>query len=195
MIFSNIQAASSRNHTDTNGIITCSAVAISAWSKSRKFGKVAKARAILDKMISLHEAGVISARPNDYCYTAVINACAYCENDSVEKRDALRIFVSTYKEMTNSSRSDLKPNHITFSCSIAALRKLLPPGQERVAAVKAVFKKCCEEGMCDKHVLLRLRSTVDEIEWAEVVDGKIPCTDGHIDPLQVPNQWKSKVKW
>ena len=156
---------------------------------------MAKARALLDKMISLHESGVIASRPNDYCYTAVINSCAYCENDSVEKRDALKIFVATYKEITDSSRPDLVPNQITFSCAIAALRRLLSPSQERVRAVKAVFKKCCEEGMCDKHVLLRLRSTVDESEWTEVVDGKVPYTDGFFDPSQIPDQWKRKVKW
>jgi hypothetical protein len=176
-------------------LLGLAATAISAWAKSRKFGKVAKSRALLDKMIALYDSGVITARPNDYCYTAVINACAYCENDSVEKRDALKIFVSTYKDIADSSRSDLKPNQITFSCALAAIRKLIPPSQERLAAVKAVFKKCREEGMCDIYVLRRLRSTVDENEWTELVGDAIDYADGCFTSSQIPDDWKRNVKW
>ena len=145
-------------------------------------------------MTALNEAGAIRSRPNDYCYTAVINACACCENDSLEKRDALKTFVATYKNITDSNREDLRPNQITFSCAIAAVRKLLAPSQERAAAVKAVFKKCTDEGMCDIHVLRRLRSTLEKNEWKEVVGDEIAFTDAYFDPSQIPNEWKRNVK-
>jgi pentatricopeptide repeat protein len=47
---------------------------ISAWSRSRKFGKMNRARQVLDKMIQLQKDGVISASPNAHCYGGVINA-------------------------------------------------------------------------------------------------------------------------
>lgn len=47
---------------------------ISAWSKSRKVGKMVRARQVLNKMITLKEQGVVTASPNTYCYTAVINS-------------------------------------------------------------------------------------------------------------------------
>lgn len=47
---------------------------ISAWSKSRKVGKMIRARQVLNKMIKLKEQGVVTASPNTHCYTAVINS-------------------------------------------------------------------------------------------------------------------------
>ncbi|KAG7347152.1 PPR: pentatricopeptide repeat domain containing protein [Nitzschia inconspicua] len=167
--------------------------AISAWAKSRKFGKVQRAKALLDKMTLLYEMGKIRARPNDYCYTAVINACALCENDSIEKRDAMKVFVEVYKHIISGSDENLRPNHVTFSCAIGALRRLLPPSDERTAAVKKVFNKCLEEGMCHQNVITRLRSTVDDQVWEQLVGRNIASLDRQIQISDIPSEWRRNV--
>lgn len=145
-------------------------------------------------MTSLYESGRIRARPNDYCYTSVINACAFCENDSLEKRDALRIFVDVYKHMISGNDENVRPNHVTFSCAISALRKLLPPSQDRTAAVKKVFNRCIEEGMCDQNVLRRLRSTLEHDVWEETVGAELAGPEGAIKLSQIPTQWRRNVQ-
>jgi hypothetical protein len=149
---------------------------------------------LLDKMTSMYESGRIHARPNDYCYTSVINACAHCENDTLEKRDALKVFVDAYKFMISSSEPSLRPNCVTFSCAIGALRRLLPHSEERTAAVKKVFARCLEEGMCDHRVLTRLRTAVDEQIWEELVGAEISTTKREIEFCDVPVQWGRNVR-
>ena len=144
-------------------------------------------------MVSLHNAGSIQASPNTYCFTSVINACAYCENDALEKRQALKIFVDTYKELTD--RSDLRPNHVTFASILNALQTLLPEiDPKRTSAVMTVFKKCSEDGMCDQLVLKRLESLLDEEELRRLVGVDAVTPNGNVDISMIPFEWKRNVK-
>jgi pentatricopeptide repeat protein len=47
---------------------------IFAWGRSRKLGKMVRARRLLDKMIQMKKDGVITTWPNAHCYGGVINA-------------------------------------------------------------------------------------------------------------------------
>lgn len=161
--------------------------AISAWAKSRKFGKATRARAVLDKMKSYFASGVIKSPPNIYCYTAVINACAYTERDSIEQRDALQVFVATYKEMINEE--DVVPNNVTFFTALTALRTLLPPDQKRADAVATVFKKCIELGMCNASVVKRLQSVLDVEQLKELVGDDKVDESGAVDNELLPAEW------
>jgi hypothetical protein len=162
--------------------------AISAWARSRKFGKATRARAILTRMIKMFESGEIKAHPNAHCYTAVINSCAHTENDAVEKREALRIAVETYKELCASGYD--RPNQITFSTMITALRNLLPASEKRAAALKTIFSKCIEEGQVAELVLRRLQSAVSREEFKALIGENAVSHDGSIDIEQVPYEWK-----
>jgi len=160
---------------------------ISAWAKSRKFGKAARAKAILNKMKSLYTSGVIKSPPNIYCYTAVINACAYTERDSIEQRDALQVFVTTYKEMINEK--DIVPNHVTFFTVLTALRTLLPADKKRVDAVGTVFKKCIELGMCNQSVTKRLESVLNTKQLKELVGDERVSESGAVNNALLPPEW------
>jgi pentatricopeptide repeat protein len=166
--------------------------AISAWAKSRKFGKVWRARALLDEMTSLYESGKIRSSPNEYCYTSVINACAFCENDTLEKRDSVKVFTDVYKQVI--SDPNLHPNQATFSCAIVALRRLLPPSPARTDAVKKVFNKCVEQGMCDQNVLKSLRRTIQNKDWEQLMGEYSVTTTGEILYSQLPFQWRCNVR-
>jgi hypothetical protein len=169
----------------------CFYLVIAAWAKSRKFGKAARARALLDKMISLYESGTIESRPNIHCYTAVINACAHCENDTVEKRDALKIFVDTYKEMTTDS--SLQLNNVTFSSVLTALSRLLPNSKQRMSAVATVFRKCADEGMCDKLVIKKLESLLDKDALKNIIGAEAVAANGKIDDTLLPSEWSCNI--
>lgn len=145
-------------------------------------------------MTSLYESGRIKARPNDYCYTSVINACGFCENDTLEKRDALAIFVDVYKHMMNDDDETIRPSQVTFTCSIGALQKLLPPGDDRTAAVTKVFTQCLENGMCDHNVINKLRYAVQDATYRELVGPQIAILERQVILSDIPPEWKQNLR-
>ena len=138
-------------------------------------------------MKSYYASGIIKSPPNIYCYTAVINACAYTERDSIEQRDALQVFVTTYKEMINEK--DVVPNNVTFFTALTALRTLLPADQRRADAVGTVFKKCIELGMCAPSVLKRLQTVLDTKQLKELVGDDKVDESGAVDNTLLPAEW------
>jgi hypothetical protein len=167
-------------------------IAISAWAKTRKFGKAARARAILVKMIKMHKSGLIAATPNVHSYTAVINSCAYCENDALEKRDALQIAVKTYKELIHLGYEG--PNQVTFCTVIVAIRNLMPASEKRAAAIKTIFRTCAENGQVADNVLQRLKSTMDVDQLKELVGNDAVSANGDVDIEKIPNEWKKNTR-
>jgi len=166
--------------------------AIAAWAKTRKFGKAIRARAILSRMLKMHKSGAITATPNTHCYTAVINSCAYCENDALEKRGALQIAVETYKELLNSDYG--RPNQVTFSTVITALRNLSPVSEKRAEAIQNVFRRCAQDGQVAEFVLLRLQSALNADQLREVVGDAALSSDGSVDIDQIPDEWKRNAR-
>ena len=168
------------------------ATAISAWAKCRKFGKATRAKAILDKMRSSYVSGIIKSPPNIYCYTAVINACAYVERDSMEQREALKVFLATYKEMVNDE--DVVPNNVTFSTVLTALRNLLPADHKRTDATRRVFQKCVDLGMCNPTVTQRLQSLLNTEELKELLGDERVDGNGAVITERLPEEWSQHVQ-
>lgn len=110
-------------------------------------------------MIQFYEiTGLEVAKPNNVCYTAVINACAY--SDPLDKRTALKITISTYKALQTSPYEDVRPNSATYVNMLTALRNLLEKSNERDSAVKAVFMDACNNGYMDQLLVQRLKCTI-----------------------------------
>eukprot|EP00535_Pseudo-nitzschia_heimii_P008023 CAMPEP_0197179612 /NCGR_PEP_ID=MMETSP1423-20130617/4497_1 /TAXON_ID=476441 /ORGANISM="Pseudo-nitzschia heimii, Strain UNC1101" /LENGTH=831 /DNA_ID=CAMNT_0042629539 /DNA_START=162 /DNA_END=2657 /DNA_ORIENTATION=+ len=168
------------------------ASSISAWAKSRKFGKATRAKAILDKMKSSYTAGIIKSPPNIYCYTAVINACAHAERDSIEKRDALQVFLATYKAMMNDK--DVVPNNVTFATVLTALRNLLPADDKRTDATRRVFQKCVDLGMCNITVTQRLQSLLSTEQLKDLIGDERVDGNGAVMIELVPKEWSQHVQ-
>jgi len=143
-------------------------------------------------MVQLYQSGFISARPNTHCYTAVINSCGFCENDAVEKRDALRVAIETYKELLHLTYD--RPNEVTFATMITVLRNLCPKGKDRTLAIGTVFQTCADQGLVDFNVLLRLKSAIqEESELHALVNPQVFLPNGSIDMSQVPLKWRKNV--
>merc|ERR1712176_137324 len=136
--------------------------------------------------------GIIKAMPNTYCYTAVINSCAYSENDELEKQLALKIAIQSYKELLSSPQYG-KPNHVTFSTFMQALRYLTPQSKKRAEAIKNIFKKCKQEGQVDEFVLRTLQSSLDSDNLLQVLGKKAISNSGSIIVDNIPYDWKRNV--
>jgi len=165
---------------------------ISAWGRSRKFGKAMQARKILDRMIDLYESGQIDAAPNTHCYTAVINTCAHCVNDALEMQNAVRIAISTYKDLTKSDYG--KANEVTYAAMITALRNLLPAGEARSSAVEKIFKSAASSGYVDDAVLRCVQSSLSREETWELFSATNAVSkDGALEFDRLPNEWRRNV--
>ncbi|GAX29143.1 hypothetical protein FisN_7Hu257 [Fistulifera solaris] len=164
---------------------------IYAWARSRKLGNVARARRVLDKMIQLSKDGVITASPNAHCYGGVINACAFCENDKLEKQTALRIAIKTYQELQESDHA--KPNDVTFATTLGALRHLMPEGEKRDSAMLTVFRNAATAGYVSDMVLHKIKPLIDRGKLDEVL-GTALRADGTIDIKLVPFDWRRNVE-
>lgn len=163
---------------------------IGAWGRSRKMGKAVRARNILTKLIKLHESGDLDTCPNAHCYTAVINCCCYCENDAIEKREALRIAITTYKELLAKSEEYGGPNEISYSAMLTALRNLLPQGKDRSSAVQTVFKNAADDGRVDSLVVRRAQSCLTAEESRDLFPKDAISKDGQIRVDQLPIEWR-----
>lgn len=164
---------------------------IAAWGKSRKLDKASRASNLLNRMIELYESHKISARPNTHCFTAVINCCAYCEKDDVEKSVALRTAISAYKQLCASEYG--KPNEVTFSSLLTALRNLLPLSQERSSAAKTIFVSAAKEGLVSKLVVERLQSVLPYNDFHAVIPKDAITKDERILVDRLPSEWKRNV--
>jgi hypothetical protein len=107
-------------------------------------------------MIALQQMGRLDATPNAFCYTAVINACAFCMNDEAEKQHALRIAISTYKKL----KKDGTPNHVTYINMLIALQYLLPPSPQRSTAAIDLFENAIRTGFVTQASIERLKCTL-----------------------------------
>jgi Pentatricopeptide repeat domain len=154
--------------------------AITAWGKSRRLGKASRGRKILERMIELHHAGVLSAPPTTHCYTAVINGCAYCENDEMDKRHALQIAVQTYKDLQSHRSSSLNqhdashrklpaPNEISYTAFLTAVRNLSSDGVKRAAAIFTVFESAITDGMVSDLVLHKVKAALSPEQLGELL--------------------------
>ena len=146
--------------TVSSPIFLCHFVAvISAWGRARCVGKAINARRVLNKMTTLQEQQRLDTTLNAFCYTAVINACAYCMNDESEQRNALRIAINTYKELDKAGT----PNHVTYINMLVALQNLLPPSAQRSAAAKDVFQSAMQHGYVTLGAIKRLKCTFEPL--------------------------------
>jgi hypothetical protein len=165
---------------------------ISAWGKSKRFGKATRARSILQTMIDLHESGQLKAKPNTHCFTAVINCCAYSEKEVTEKRTALQIAVETFQELCQKPHYGA-PNHVTYSSLMTAIRNLTPASEQRAASIRKLFQKCCQDGQVDDLVIRRMQSSMSVKQLRDTLGDKAVADDGQVSPESILPEWRCNL--
>eukprot|EP00550_Attheya_septentrionalis_P002054 CAMPEP_0198289372 /NCGR_PEP_ID=MMETSP1449-20131203/7569_1 /TAXON_ID=420275 /ORGANISM="Attheya septentrionalis, Strain CCMP2084" /LENGTH=930 /DNA_ID=CAMNT_0043987681 /DNA_START=135 /DNA_END=2924 /DNA_ORIENTATION=+ len=172
------------DHARPNAV-TFTAV-INGWAKSHQFGKAVQAKAVLERMVSAYEGGNEDARPNVFAYTGVLNACAYTIGDLPDKRDALQIASSTYKELCASNYGD--PNHVTYGTFLQVCTNLIPQGPSRASSVVTVFKKCIEDGQVNRLVIAQLEKALTSDELKSILPTAV-SENGTVDLSKLPAEW------
>lgn len=156
------------------------------------FGKAKRAKAILEKMISMYEAGTSQARPNVFTYTAVINTCAFTVGDDTEKANAMSIATNTFDELSSSDYGE--PNHVTYVAYLSALRNLLENSDEtRTALLSSIFCKCCADGQVSELTLRRLESALTAEQVRKVYHSAGFEGGPQIAIRKVPAEWRRNV--
>lgn len=166
------------------------ASAIAAWARTSSPGKATRARQLLVRMSQLYRDGKIDGPPNTYCFTSVINSCAYCRADELEMKSSLEIAIQTYKEMMKSDSTAI-PTHVTFSTFLTALRNLVPRGKERTQAAKTVFEAAIQRGQVDPLVVRKTQSAVED--WKDFIPSYCFDKGGAVQADKIPRDWSRNV--
>ena len=152
---------------------------LNAWAKSKERDKAVRARELLDKFLEMH-TGKMSAVP----FNAVLNACAF---SSESQREALKIAVSTYRQVPTYA----SPDTITYGNLLKCCANLMPQGKTRTEMAMLVFKKCCEDGLVGDLVWNEVRKAVPSHSLY------VPNHKGPVGTLKVrdlPRSWRTNAR-
>ena len=122
-----------------------------------------------------------------------MNACAFTIGDVFEKKEALEIASTTYKELVTSKEYGM-PNHITYVTFLRVCSHLIPDGPDRISAIISVFSKCREHGQVSDLVLQLLANILNREEMEEHIGPLARDIDGKWKLDNIPPEWKRNVK-
>ena len=169
---------------------------INAWARSRTFGKALRAVSVLQKMKRAYKSGNDGAVPNVNAYTAVLNACAFTVGDAQERKEAMQIAATAYKELCASTKTAGRPNQFTYATFLRVCSNLIPgESKARVSSIYSVFKKCCDDGCVDELVLRVMRNELTDKQLGEMLQPMgIQCEKQNGLRLNdVPAEWKCNI--
>ena len=144
---------------------------INIWMGSRLPEKVPRAKSVLWRMEERYEKlskGTDTVDDFVGVFNAFIRVCASMQVQNVDKeKEILKEALSAIETM--KSYGNLRPNADTFTAILEACDNLLPPGSERAMIIEKVFRLCCDQGMVDDNVLVRLRSAATPEMYSKLV--------------------------
>eukprot|EP00573_Skeletonema_grethae_P005857 CAMPEP_0201695326 /NCGR_PEP_ID=MMETSP0578-20130828/7331_1 /ASSEMBLY_ACC=CAM_ASM_000663 /TAXON_ID=267565 /ORGANISM="Skeletonema grethea, Strain CCMP 1804" /LENGTH=1306 /DNA_ID=CAMNT_0048181169 /DNA_START=426 /DNA_END=4346 /DNA_ORIENTATION=- len=161
---------------------------IDAWAKSGEQGAAMRAEAILTNLRNLYEnTKDPDIKPNVYTANAVMNACAFTKHD-VDREEALEMAFRVFEWL--DSQPDIKPDAYTFTIMLSVCANLIPKEEApvRFESAKMLFEKCCESGHVNDHVLWKLKLTVNEFEYHQLVGAGVETK-----AQDLPQQWSRAV--
>jgi pentatricopeptide repeat protein len=150
---------------------------LSAWSKSGSQNKAEKALEILNRMQKRYAAGKLYARPGEHPHSLVINACAFSNCSPAFEIAAFKIAVDVMTKMTKTDH--LSPSSVTFGWFIQACGRLRVPDQIREENLERAFKSCCQRGLVNEFVLMRLKGSARESLFKRLVAPAIKNIDDY----------------
>ena len=146
-------------------------------------------------MISMYKVGEITAAPNAQCFTMVINGCAHCAHDTIEKREAVGIAIKTYKELISCKY--VKPTSRAFVATVTAIRNLMPQCDKRSAAIASIFQTAVDGGLVSESLLQRVQSSLTEQDLHRCFEANgLKCASSDAATMNYadcPSSWCSHV--
>ena len=126
-------------------------------------------------------------KPNVVIFTAVLNACAWPEDDS-EREDAFEIAQLTMEELSLGTFDE--PNFLSFAAFLSVCCSTLDPGEARDDIVRKTFQRCINRGEVAGIVLEKLSTAASPELYHELLD-KYRDDTGN---LVLPNRWYANVQ-
>mmetsp|Transcript_20036 Transcript_20036/g.55738 ORF Transcript_20036/g.55738 Transcript_20036/m.55738 type:complete len:170 (+) Transcript_20036:195-704(+) len=113
-------------------------------------------------------------------------ACAFTKFDE-DRHIALQIAFRVFDWLSN--QQDMAPDAYTYTILLSVVANLLPREDHaaRYMHARAFFEKCCESGYVNDYVLGKLRHTVTEEEYLELIDYRADVSISKLPPLWTRN--------
>ena len=134
---------------------------IHAYGNSNAQYKFITANVVLQRMIAQYSEGNEAAKPDIFCFHAVIRACfrsPTISSSPMQDKKALLLAISTVQSMKNSN---VHPTAKSYLLLLQCCSNLLPRGSvEQEKNLQSIFRSCRKSGLVNKYVLAEFRSTV-----------------------------------
>uniref|UniRef100_A0A7S1BLH0 Pentacotripeptide-repeat region of PRORP domain-containing protein n=1 Tax=Corethron hystrix TaxID=216773 RepID=A0A7S1BLH0_9STRA len=176
---------------------------LNAWAKSGAPGAARRAEEILMKMEALTDAGIRGVKPDTISFNTIIDACRpsgiTMKNNSKdddfekEKEEVFAIAKRTFNKLAQSDGRFGRPDSVTYSTFLNACF-FLSSGEKQEANVRAVVKKCCEDGLLDDFILRQLKRQVSFRLFRDLF-GQYHLDHGFLSTSKLPKKWSRNVGW
>jgi hypothetical protein len=143
------------SHSDSLPNTICCNAVLNCYAKSRLPDKAQRSAYLIQRMNEQHLLGTQEVKADIISYNCLLNACATTEGDSVQRKIALEIALSTFKKLYKSKAFTLTSH--TYSSLLKACGSLIEMNDDRMSLMKTAFRLCCENGQVDRKVLEELQ--------------------------------------
>ena len=172
------------------------AFAMTILTFANKQGDTGRARALLDRLVELHDTtGDSDFKPSEYVYNYVLKCAA---NPSDDRLESFRIAARTYQEMRNSSI--VRPDSFTYAFWLKCCNSLLPQNELKEKCVSHAFNECKKDGLVAPEVLGNLVQGNPSGLVSNLLSGTHHTVSSACDrrPMhlyeKLPEEWKRNVK-
>ena len=115
-----------------------------------------------------------------------MKACATPTENKEEKALALQIAASTFNSLPATG---LRPNSITYTSMIHALKNLMEDPLERTQAITGIFQQCCKDGCVNQSMMNILAKATTEEQFKSITG--YPSDKKNINEL--PSAWSRRM--
>jgi hypothetical protein len=124
---------------------------------------------------------------NCICFVSC-QACAFSKNED-DREEALQIAFRVFDWLAN--QSELDPDSYTFTILLSVCANLLPrdDGNTRFLHARGFFVACRDAGYVNDYVLRKLRQTVEEDEFLNLIEYRTDST-----AAGMPSSWTRNAK-
>ncbi len=159
------------------------------YAKSRLPDKAQRAAYLIQRMNEQHQVGKQDVKADLISYNCLLNACATTEGDTLQRKIALGIALTTFKKLYQSKTFTLTSH--TYSSLLKSCGSLIEMGDDRISLMKTAFRLCCENGQVDRKVLEELQRALPSELCNQLLRGYV--IDDKPDVAAIPFGWKRNV--
>ena len=177
----------SRHENLTPDVYSYSSV-LDVLAKSKQPDKAVKAKALLDQMLNMSDA-IGNTKLSAIPFNTVLNACAFSATGTSddEQKAALQVAVQVLKLMR---AHDIRPDSVSYGNLLSCFANLMPPGRSRDDMALQIFGRCCEEGLVNDFVWVKVRKAASY----SALQGQLDRPLRSIDVASLPRSWRRNIR-